>query len=250
VTTGHGVGQELRRRDAILDAARFAAERFLEAAGDWRDELPEVLASFGRAAEVSRVFVSANFVDARGRLCSRPLAEWDAPGIRRAGDDAVLQGPPWTDGFGRWAELLGRNEIIVGHVRDFPVTEQAVFLPQGVVSTVVVPVFVQGEWWGHVGFDECTHERGWSDAEQAALRTAAGILGMAVRLDRTAQALRERETQYRQVFETSTDGMAITHLDGVLVRANAAFHAMHGYAPGELDGRPAEVWTAGAGCRR
>jgi signal transduction histidine kinase len=58
-------------------------------------------------------------------------------------------------------------------------------VPQGVVSTVVVPVHVAGEWWGHVGFDECTRERSWSDAEQAALRAAAAIIGLAVRLERS-----------------------------------------------------------------
>jgi hypothetical protein len=40
-------------------------------------------------------------------------------------------------------------------------------VPQGVVSTVVVPVHVAGEGWGHVGYDECTRERSWPDAEQA-----------------------------------------------------------------------------------
>ncbi len=59
--------RELRRRDAILDAARVATERFLGGTAAWTDELPVVLGALGRAAEVSRVFLSANFEDDQGR---------------------------------------------------------------------------------------------------------------------------------------------------------------------------------------
>ncbi|MGY1709457.1 GAF domain-containing protein [Geodermatophilus sp. SYSU D00758] len=187
--------QELQRRDAILDAARSATERLLDGDGDWRTHLPGILAAFGRAAEVSRVFVSDHLVDEQGRLCSRSIGEWDAPGIPVAGDDPQLQAMPYEPDFGRWERLLGRGEVIAGAVRDFPASERALFEPQGVVATVVVPVFVEGEFWGHVGFDECTRERTWSAAEQAALRTAAAIIGLAVRLERTRAALRAEECE-------------------------------------------------------
>jgi signal transduction histidine kinase len=192
--------QELQRRDAILDAARSATERFLTGDGGWREHLPEVLAAFGRAAEVSRVFVADHLVDEQGRLCSRSIGEWDAPGIPVAGDDPQLQAMPYEPDFGRWLDLLGRGEIVSGAVRDFPARERALFEPQGVVATVVVPVFVEGEFWGHVGFDECTRERTWSTAELAALRTAAAIIGLAVRLERTRAALRAEETERAQAM--------------------------------------------------
>ncbi|SFK91605.1 GAF domain-containing sensor histidine kinase [Geodermatophilus ruber] len=192
--------QELRRRDAILDAARSATERFLDGDGDWRAHLHEILGAFGRAAEVSRVFVADHLVDEQGRLCSRSIGEWDAPGVPVAGDDPELQALPYEPDFARWEQVLGRGDMIAGSVRDFPPVERALFEPQGVISCVVVPVFVDGEWWGHVGFDECTRERTWSAAEQAALRTAAAIIGLAVRLERTRAALRAEETERAQTM--------------------------------------------------
>ncbi|MGY1631493.1 histidine kinase [Geodermatophilus sp. SYSU D01186] len=192
--------QELLRRDAILDAARSATERLLGADDGWRRHLPEILGAFGRAAEVSRVFVADHVLDDQGRLCSRSIGEWDAPGIPVAGNDPQLQAMPYEPDFGRWLDLLGRGEIVSGAVRDFPQAERALFEPQGVISTVVVPVFVEGEFWGHVGFDECTAERTWSAAEQAALRTAAAIIGLAVRLDRTRAALRAEEGERAQAM--------------------------------------------------
>ncbi|TFV61653.1 GAF domain-containing protein [Geodermatophilus sp. DF01-2] len=192
--------RELLRRDAILDAARSATERLLDGEGEWRQQLHEILGAFGRAAEVSRVFVADHVVDEQRLLCSRSIGEWDVPGIPVAGDDPQLQAMPYEPDFRRWQEVLGGGDVIAGSVRDFPPQERALFEPQGVISCVVVPVFVDGEWWRHVGFDGCTRERTWSAAEQAALRTAAAIIGLAVRLERTRAALRAEECERAQAM--------------------------------------------------
>ncbi|MGC9665070.1 PAS domain S-box protein [Planosporangium sp. 12N6] len=236
--------RELHRRSAILAAAVRSAERFLSHPETWRAELAEVMADLGAAAEVSRVWISHNFVGADGELYSRQIAEWDADGVSSQQEDPQLQAYPYeAGGFGRWRRVLGANRTLSGHVRDFPEAERRLFVPQGVVSLVGVPVFVGDEWWGIVGFDECHHERAWSEAEVAALRTAATTIGAAVRHERLLNQLRERELQYREIFAASSDGMAIVDLDGVLVEANPAFSAMHGYADGELAGLPATTWT-------
>jgi PAS domain S-box-containing protein len=47
---------------------------------------------------------------------------------------------------------------------------------------------------------------------------------------RAEQELREKEAQYRSVFEAGTDGLVINDLeDGHLVEVNPAMHQMHGY---------------------
>lgn len=46
----------------------------------------------------------------------------------------------------------------------------------------------------------------------------------------TEERLRQQEAQYRQIFETVTDGLAIVDLEaGKLVQINRAFYQMHGY---------------------
>ena len=47
---------------------------------------------------------------------------------------------------------------------------------------------------------------------------------------RAEEQLREKEAQYRNIFEASTDGLVINDLeDGHLVEVNPAMHRMHGY---------------------
>jgi len=50
-------------------------------------------------------------------------------------------------------------------------------------------------------------------------------------------ALREKEAQYRAVFEATTDGLVIRDMAGSIVEANPAFCQMHGYTREELIGR-------------
>lgn len=47
----------------------------------------------------------------------------------------------------------------------------------------------------------------------------------------TEERLRQQEAQYRQIFETVTDGLGILNLEtGNLLEANPAYHQMHGYS--------------------
>ena len=50
-------------------------------------------------------------------------------------------------------------------------------------------------------------------------------------------ALREREEQYRSIFESTSDGLIINGLDGRIVEANPAACRMHGYAREEFIGQ-------------
>jgi PAS domain S-box-containing protein len=60
----------------------------------------------------------------------------------------------------------------------------------------------------------------------------------------TEQQLREREEQYRSVFEATYDGLIILDLDGFYVEVNPAFCSMFGYTREELIGMHASVTTA------
>src|SRR5436305_15080052 len=50
------------------------------------------------------------------------------------------------------------------------------------------------------------------------------------------QQLREREEQYRSIFEATSDGLIIRDMDGFVVEANPAACNMHGYAYEEFLG--------------
>jgi len=193
--------ETLHRREAILQAVGFAAERFL-LTGSWEDGVHEVLERLGQAAGASRVYVFENEHDEDGALLMTQLHEWVAPGIRPTmGHPSNTRFPYRAGGFGRWEDELGAGRAIHGTRADLPGAERQDMEDEDILSMAVVPVFVGDEWWGFVGFDDCLAEREWSRTEIDALKAAADTLGAAIGRERAEARLQEAEAQYRTLVE-------------------------------------------------
>jgi PAS domain S-box-containing protein len=242
-------GEELHRRNAILEAVRFAAEHFLGNPTDHVRGVEEVLRQLGQATETSRVYVFRNHIGDNGGLWNAQLHKWVAPGVA-TGVPADSGGVPitdfpyrddgsgrWTD-FGRWEEVLGRGEPMYGNTRDFPEGERSFLAGTlGIRSMILVPIFVEGTWWGYIGFDDCVKEREWSAAEIDALKAAASTLGAALGRQAVEEELGASETRYRAVIEQATDGIYLLDAESRrIMETNPSFGRMLGYAPEELLG--------------
>jgi PAS domain S-box-containing protein len=230
------IEQELERRDAILEAVRFAADQFLGEAAGWEESVKAVLRRLGEATEASRVYVCENFTGEDGELWATLRYEWVARGITAQIDYPGLEGVPYkAAGFGRWIHTLGRGDLIHGHVRNLPESEQPELRFEDILSIVLVPIFVEGRWWGYIGFDECVEEREWSAAEVGAIGAAAGTLGAAIRRRQTEDRLRGSEERYRAVIEQATDGIYLLDVETRrFVETNPSFRTMFGYGPEEI----------------
>ncbi len=187
----------LRRREAILEAVSIAAEKFLQTES-WEKDIQDILQHLGQSAEVSRVYIFENHLNEAGDALTSQRYEWVAPGIELQIDNPELQNIPWrAAGFGRWEEELSQGRMIVGHIREFPPSEQELLAAQDIKSLVAMPIFVGQQWWGIIGFDECQREREWSMAELEALKAAANILGATIQQEQAEKALKNSEEKLR-----------------------------------------------------
>jgi len=193
------VEEALRRRDAVLEAVSFAAAKFLQAAS-WEEDIQDILARLGKAIQSSRVYIFSNHRSSDGVLLTSQRYEWVAPGITPELTNPELQNLSLrAAGFGRWEEILSQGSLILGHVRKFPPSEQALLGVQEIKSIVVFPIFAGQEWWGFIGFDECRWEREWTLCEIEALRAAASTLAAAIQDERAEKALRESKEKLRSL---------------------------------------------------
>jgi len=178
---------EGQRREDILEAIAYAADRFLR--GDSLDDaLADVLARLGEASAASRVVLTQR-VTLGGKSHMRPRGEWDAEGVR----PLVL--PTGTDGyeyFARWETELAAGRLVMGRISEFPPDEQGPLAADSVGSIVVMPIAAGDTWWGHVGYDDARVDRVWTGREIDALRAAAGIIGAAIRQASAAAAIARR----------------------------------------------------------
>jgi len=102
------VEEALRRRDRIMEAVGFAAERFL-AAPDWEQTTNEVIRRLGMAIEASRVYLFENHLDEDGVLLTSKRYEWVASDVKPQIDNPKFQGfGIYGEGYARWAEKLSQ----------------------------------------------------------------------------------------------------------------------------------------------
>jgi diguanylate cyclase (GGDEF)-like protein/PAS domain S-box-containing protein len=226
------------RGEAVLGAVAFSSERLLRGNGDTSGRLAEVLAHLGAAAGADRAYLFQNVRDPQGRLWMDLRCEWDAPGIRQIFEHPDNHLHPYAPAFTRLIDLFWRGDVLAAVVEDLPPAERAVLEPEGVRSVLSVPVFVRDEWWGYVGFDDCTRERVWTDVEIDALRAVAGTLGVHFDRELVERTQRLEEDRYRSMVE---HGPAVSYIDATDATASTIFispqvETLLGYSP--------EEWTA------
>ncbi len=178
--------EALLRRDAILEAVSFAAEQFLRTVY-FEGIMQKVLGRLGEATGVSRVYVFRNSLGKDDSIETSQIYEWVAPGIVSQIENRDLQNFSFGRmGFAAWEERLSVGEMIIGHLEEFSLEQREFLARQGILSILMVPVFVGNHWWGFIGFDDCRTKRKWQGRETDALRAAADILGAAAQqnLDR------------------------------------------------------------------
>lgn len=228
--------QALRRREAILEAVGLAAERLFREES-FQQSIGRVLGGLGHATGADRVYLFENHMEGDTLYCSRRV-EWAGEGVIAQIDNPDLQNIPLIEaGFTRWKEVLGRNMVLKGNVKDFPDAERMFLEEQGILSILVVPIFIQDEWWGFVGFDEAKSAREWSPAEEDALRAAGGILGGAIERRAAEQRLNRSEARYRAILEDQVDIICRFTPEGQLTFANNAFCEFFGLERGEVEGK-------------
>jgi PAS domain S-box-containing protein len=219
------------KTDSLLKAiSKSAAVLFKERS--FTRAVDITLRNLGKATGVSRVYLFRNYNDKRGNLCASQSHEWAAPGISSQLHNPDMQGLR-ASRFWDIKEHLQKKPFFA-NVKDLSRSLRKLLEPQHIRSLLLVPVYTGGEWYGFMGFDECTVERNWTKQEIMALQVAANILGGSIEN-------RRREENYRSILEDAVDslhvGIVIVDSDFKVVWINRAMERFFGLKSRTLMGR-------------
>ena len=117
--------------------------------------------------------------------------EWTRDSVIPQIDNPDLQDIPYHPQFARWFDTVGAGRPLHGLVRDFPAPERALLEAQDIVSLLVVPILLDDQFWGLVGFDDCHSARVWTESEMSILVAAAASVGAAMVRARASENLKQ-----------------------------------------------------------
>lgn len=199
--------EHLKMREKILESASKCASN-LYTSQNWEDEINEVLKILGESTKVSRTYLFKNRVLKNGTILTDQLYEWVAPGIKPQINNIELQSFNYEEnGYKRWVQLLSNGHPIFGCIKNFPNIEKPALEAQDIVSIAVVPIFVFGEWWGLIGFDDCVKERQWSPSELHALKIVAEMIAIAIERQHKEKLIKEQEKKIQSIEKLSSLGV-------------------------------------------
>ncbi|MBK9604597.1 MAG: GAF domain-containing protein [Anaerolineales bacterium] len=193
----------LHQREAILESITFAAEQFLKSP-DWRENINTVLERLGKTIHASHAYLFEHHSGPNNEPLDSMRFEWTAPGYPSDLNNPEFQNSPLDDeGFEHYHQTLMDGQPFVGNTSSFLPAEREYFSALGIKSILEVPLFVNGQWWGTIGFDDFEKERDWNFAEVDTLKIAGGVLSAAIQREKADSALQESERIYRQAIEAA-----------------------------------------------
>ncbi|MGG6242180.1 EAL domain-containing protein [Nodosilinea sp. AN01ver1] len=174
------------RRDRLLQGVAEASQCLLTTA-DVHQAIPQVLARLGQAATADRAYVYTHHPQSvTGEPAMTLRYEWTTSTTASG-----MGQPYWQDqsyralGLERWLTLLQQGKSICSLTRHMPAAEQAVLLRDSILSILMVPIFIDAELWGYIGFDACQQEWEWSASDESILVAVAASLGGALKRQQT-----------------------------------------------------------------
>ena len=170
---------EIYKRDRLLDAISDATALLVQGE-NLEESINGALEIIGIATEVNRVYIFKNYYHSG---INKPMMsqshEWTDGSVDPQIDKAELQNVAYELVCPHWLKTLLEGEVIAGNIREFSDPERTTFGQRGIKSILLAPVFINKNFWGFIGFDDCHIERSWTSTEEHLLAAAANTIGAA-----------------------------------------------------------------------
>ncbi|MCF1750523.1 histidine kinase N-terminal 7TM domain-containing protein [Mariniradius sediminis] len=175
------VNMELLRKEKMLTSIAFATKELLSNQ-DFEIATQKAVTLIGDGAGADRAYLFENRIEENGNILSSQRFEWSALGVPPEINNPNLSDLP----IGMFGEKVVGNFLqnnsfhgIVSQMDEDPELKE-LLQSQDILSILLIPIYVEDHFWGFVGFDDCTNERHWSDAETALLISFADSISNAI----------------------------------------------------------------------
>ncbi len=214
--------EKLKKRIAYEKMLAGISERAVSV-DDLDEFLDESLRRMGGILDVSRIFIFTYNPVSSTFAC---ICEWVTTGITTLADlDELKITIPWGTRY-----LKEGKTINFENTREIPGDQyRERLLAADVKSTLNVPLFIKGDLYGFMGFDECRHHRKWIDEDVYILSTAAQIITRAIETKRYEQELERHRSRLESIFGSVQDAIITVDTEMNVIEANKAAEKICGF---------------------
>ena len=214
-------------RDNLLQAVNSAAGLLLNSEMDYFEKsLHKSMNVIAEVVKADSVYIWKNqIID--GELHCFQLSEWAEQKTVYA-EDAIMY--KYSETFSGWEEALSAGKCINIPVREMLPEAQAFLSRGGILSTLVVPIFIKDHFWGFVGFDDRHNERVFTKEEESILQSASKLIASSfIRNEMTLEILDKSvqlEAAVKEAHEaTRIKNNSLSALENILNSLDAAIYA-------------------------
>ena len=185
--------KEILQRDNLLQGVAEAMN-YLLTDKNHSEAVIKALATLGKAAGVDRVYICENHShESTGEIAFSKRFEWTRDGITSTINQPEWQNQPYNKvGMGLVFDRLISGNSVNGLIKDFPLLAQKLLNTNNIHSILIVPILVNNQFWGYIGFDDCNSDRQWSTSEEMILIAIAASIGGSLQRHRTEEIMRHQ----------------------------------------------------------
>lgn len=172
----------IKKKGKLLQGIAKATNALITAAYD--DEgFESALQILGEAADVDRVYIYRHMQDEdTAEMFFTVIFEWVSEGVQLQKIDKSFQ----KLSYSRFAPLkfyesFSNGEPLKFLVKNLPIENQKIFIDQSIKSIILVPILIDGIYWGFIGFDECHSDRVWTSDDESILSAMAATFGEVIK---------------------------------------------------------------------
>jgi diguanylate cyclase (GGDEF)-like protein/PAS domain S-box-containing protein len=191
----------LSRRGLLIETVNTSIGTIITASSVTQ-ALPEVLDSVARVVPINRVVVAENQLGGDGSPTPTILFKWQLAGVTASPLSPEQIGQLVHDSaFQEWRRPLEQGLPVVTLRRNATDTVRRILTQLGVLTSLIVPIMIEGRHWGEIGFDDCESEHDWADDDIKILTMLAEVIGVAITRERFLRQAQQRE----QLLQAATN---------------------------------------------
>ncbi len=191
--------QLIQKKDKLLREIAEATKTLISV-NDKQMGFIHALEILGRAADVDRVYIYQHKESPdTGEMFFSLLYEW----VFELNKSQISNPEMKKISYSRFSRLglyehfiNGDNlKITIGNLDD---ESKLAFIDLSIKSVILVPIMIDGNYWGFVGFDDCQDERIWTHSEESVLVSFAASLGAVIKRNNILEELESKNKELDQ----------------------------------------------------